>query len=291
MAIPLINIDSIGNYVVLPHYSDTVQQGVLPGGFPRSNSVADSSNAVSSLLHHPVTGRFLQQGSAPMDILEKNSDFSGWLTVGILLIVFMLSLVWYFFPERVLRLLSREGSKHKAKYADNQFAKPGFVLYTLLGVTFIATTSLVLYLLAKNFLPQELSGYTFEQVILIITTLVVLYYALRFIVIYAIGFLFNRQELATKQVKASFRADIIQSFLIIPWLLILLNNPSSFFYYTALALLLLTVVYKWGISLYIGLKLSKISLYHNILYLCALEIVPVIALLKLLESYGLVIVN
>ena len=291
MTAPFINIDSIGNYVVLPLYSDTVRQAVMPGLFPLKDTATDSVLTVSSMLQHPVAGRFLQQDITPIDIFVKNSDFSGWLTVGLLLITFMLSLVWYFFPERVLRLLSREGSKHKAKYADNQFAKPGFVLYMLLGTTFIATTSLALYLLAKNFLSRQLSGYTFDQVIIIITTLVMLYYAFRFVVIYAVGFLFNRQDLAANQVKASFRADIIQSFLLIPWLLILLNNPSSFFYYSALVLLLLTVVYKWGISLYIGLKSSKISLYHNILYLCALEIVPVIALLKLLESYGLVIYN
>ncbi|RLD88053.1 MAG: hypothetical protein DRJ09_09145 [Bacteroidetes bacterium] len=291
MATQFLNIDSIGNHIVLPLHSDTVQQAVLLLEQPLKDTSADTVHTAVALLQHPITGRFLQQVNTPIDIILKNSDFSGWLTVGVLLLTFILSLIWYFFPERVLRLLSREGSKHKTKYSDNQFAKPGFVLYTLLGTTFIATTSLVVFLLAENFFSNLISDYSPGQFILIISTLIALYYLLRFMVIYAIGFLFDRQGLAAKQVKVSFRADIIQSFLLMPLLLILLNNPSPLFYYSGLVLLLLIVVYKWGISLYIGLKSSKISLYHNILYLCALEIVPVIVLLKLLESYGLVMYN
>jgi len=291
LAVQLLNIDSIGNHIVLPLHSDTVQQTVFALWQPLKESSLDTAQAVTAVFQHPTTGRFLQQANIPINIIVKNTDYSGWLSVVLLLLTFTLALIWYFFPERVLRLLSREGSKHKTKYEDNQFAKPGLILYFLLGTAFILTTSLLVYLLAGNYLPAFVSECSFEQFTLFVLGLIVLYYLLRFIVIFTVGYIFNMQDLAARQVKASFRADIIQSFLLIPILLVLLNIPSPLFYYLGLLLLLFTVVYKWGISLFLGVKSSKISLYHNILYLCALEIVPVIVLLKLLESYGLFIYN
>jgi hypothetical protein len=286
-----INIDSTGNYTVLPFHSDTVQQAVFSFEHTLNDSLSDTTHLAASVFQHPTAGRFLQQVGTPIDIVANKSGYSGWLTLGLLLLAFVLALIWYFFPERMLRLLSREGSKHKAKYDDNQFAKPGFVLYSLLGITFVFTTTLFVYLVVGNYFPFLVADYSFEQLIFLISALMLFYYLLRFIVIRSIGFLFNMQDLAARQVKASFRADLIQSFLLVPILLVLLNIALPVFYYMGLMLLLLIVVYKWAISLYIGLKSSKISLYHNILYLCALEIVPVIALLKLLENYGLVIYN
>jgi len=74
-------------------------------------------------------------------------------------------------------------------------------------------------------------------------------------------------------------------------LIIILNYSTPYIYYSGIVLLAYVVVFKWGVTIAIGLKSSKISLYHNILYLCALEITPVIILVKLLESYGLVSVT
>ncbi len=291
MTATFINIDSAGNQPVFPFHPDTFKHAVFSFEQTITTLVTDSAHRANTVFQHQVDGRFLQQVNSFFEVIPKHHDYSGWLTVGLLLLAFVLTLIWYFFPERMLRLLSREGSKHKAKYDDNQFAKPGFVLYSLLGVAFIFTTSLFIYLLACNYFPLLFTDYSFEQLITLIPVIMVFYYLLRFLVIRMTGFLFNMQDLAARQVKASFRADLIQSFLLIPLLLVLLNIPSPFFYYAGLILLLIMVVYKWGILLYIGVKLSKISLYHNILYLCALEIIPVIILLKLLENYGLVIYN
>ncbi len=291
MTTPLLNIDSISNYVVLPTGSDTVVQSVFLSGQTRIDTSIDTVKAVASICQQPASGHFLQQGSIPIDIVNRVDNLSGWLTIGVLLLTFVLTLVWYFFPERVLRLLSREGSKHKTKYEDNQFAKPGIILYFLLGITFIVSTSLFIYLLAERFFSDVVSGYTFEQIIVAIPVLILLYFLLRFLIIFSTGLLFNTQDLAAKQVRAAFRADLIQSFFLLPLLFVLLNIPFTVFYFAGIVLLMIIIVYKWGLTLYIGAKSLKISLYHNILYLCALEIVPVIILLKLMENYGLVFIT
>ncbi len=275
----------------MPTGSDTVAQSVFISGQTRVDTSIETVKAAVSILQQPAEGYFLQQGSIPIDIVNKTGNLSGWLTIGILLLTFALALVWYFFPERILRLLSREGSKHKTKYEDNQFAKPGIVLYFLLGITFIASTSLFIYLLVEWFFSDVVSGYTFEQVIIAIPVLILLYFLLRFLIIFSTGFLFSTQDLAAKQLRAAFRADLIQSFFLLPLLLVMLNIPFPVFYFAGIALLLIIIIYKWSVTLYFGAKSLKISLYHNILYLCALEIVPVIILLKLLENYGLVFIT
>lgn len=287
----LLHIDSTSNFIALPFQSDTFQQSVFSMGQTINNSFVDTTPSVVSIFQQPVSGRFLQLTNLPIDIINRNNNFYGWLTIGLLLLTFVLSLNWYFFPERMLRLLSREGSKHKTKYENNQFAKPGIILYSLLWFTFIFTTGLFIYLGAVQFFPAYISEFSFVRLMLIIPALIVLYYLLRYIIIITSGFLFNTSDLAAKQIKAAFRANLIQGFLLIPLLFVLLSGTSSYFYYSGVILLLIIVVYKWGISLYIGVKSSKISVYHNILYLCTLEIVPVIALLKLLDNYRLYLYN
>ena len=291
MATQLKNIDSTGKAMAPPQGQNSIGQPAFFFGQPVSKSVVDTTNNVAKVYNQPATKQFLQQTTIPVNITNRNNNYSGWLTSGLLLLTFVLTLIWYFFPERILRLLAREGSKHKAKYDDNQFARPGFILYVILGFTFIFTTSLFIYLATLKYFPSIISEYSFEQLTLFIPVLLIFYYLLRYIVMYTTGFLFNTQQQAAKQINAAFRVNLIQSLLLLPMLLVLLNFQVTVFYYLGFVILLTAMVYKWGFLLFIGVKKSKISLYHNILYLCALEIVPVIILLKLLENYGLVLYN
>jgi hypothetical protein len=185
-------------------------------------------------------------------------------------------------------LLSKEGSKHKAKYSNNQFAKPGILLYSLYVMTIVSVIGLFIYFVITVFVPEKLAGIAFYHVVLLLFASVFLYFTFRFVIISFAGFLFNMDEQVGLQLKAGFRIDLITSFLMIPVLIVVYNTSFIEMGYVGAMLLVVMIVLKWIQTLLIGLKSTKISLYHNILYLCALEIVPVIVLIKLIENYRIV---
>jgi len=282
------NIDSTGVFQVPLLVSDTVKQVDFTFEQAVATTHSDTASVVLSVFDKPASGRFLQQKEVLFNFIAHPQDYSGWVIAFFLGLLLLLTLIWYFFPERVLRLLSREGSKHKLKYSDNQFAKPGLFLYSLYLLTFISTISAFVFFLLKNRFPELIADYSISFLIIAIPVAMALYFLLRFLFIYFSGFLFKTADLASKQMRENFRIDLIQSFLLIPILIIVANTSFAYIMYAGLFLIVAVVVYKWMLTIIIGLKSSKISLYHNILYLCALEIIPIIVLLKLIENCRIV---
>lgn len=250
--------------------------------------VHDTVVTAVPVTRQPAISHFLQSEAVLFKIIERPTDYSDQITVFIITLTLMLTLIWYFFPERVYRLLSKEGSKHKAKYSDNQFAKPGILLYTLYVLTIVSTISFFIYFIITNLFPDYLPHRTFYETIASISVVVFLYFTLRVIIIYGAGVLFNTLEPASQQARTNFRIDLIISFMLIPVILLASSISYSSISYAGVILMAGAILLKWVLSIKTGLKSSKISLYHNILYLCALEIVPVIVLIKLIENYRII---
>ena len=282
------NIDSAGTFQVPLLIPDTTKQVGFTFEQATGTVQTDTVSVALSVFDKPASGHFVQQKEVLFNFITHPQDYSGWVTAFFLGLLMLLTLIWYFFPERVLRLLSREGSKHKLKYSDNQFAKPGVFLYSLYLITFISTISAFVFLLLKNRFPELIADYSISFLMIAFPVATAIYFLLRFLFIYLSGFLFKTADLASKQIRENFRIDLIQSFLLIPILIVITNTSYTYILYAGLFLIAVVVGYKWMLTIIIGLKSSKISLYHNILYLCALEIIPVIVLLKLMENYQIV---
>lgn len=285
------NINSMQQLMFQKSVADSIREGIFTFGKTGFGLHNDTLSSALSIVDKPAIGHFLQQSEVTFNIVNHFKDYSEWITLYILGLSFIHALIWYFFPERVLRILSREGSKHKLKYTDNQFAKPGIFLYTLNLVTFISTIVIYLYLLLKVFYPELFIQYSFQKIVFGLLILITLYFLIRSLIIFLFSLLFQTQDLLVRQMNSNFRIDLIQSFLLLPILIIMLNYSNLYIYYSGLLLLTFVVVFKWVYTIVIGFKSSKISVYHNILYLCALEITPVIVVINLLENYGLVFCN
>jgi len=291
LVLSIQNIDSISTFQVPFFNPDTIQQAVFSFDKVAGDIQSDTSLAVLSIIEQPASGHFLQQNEVLLNIITRPQNFFNFITVFFIGLLLILALIWYFFPERLLRLLSREGSRHKLKYSDNQFAKPGVFLYSLLLLTFISTSSAFVFAYVKSCFPQKFAAYPINEMLIGIPITIATYFMIRFLIINLTGFLFRTRELASKQIKSNFRIDLVQSFILIPLLIILLNTSYYLLWYVGLFLIASVIIYKWGVTIIIGLKSSKISLYHNILYLCALEIIPVIILMKLIANYQILFSN
>lgn len=284
----LQNIPYAGNQVLHDSGLAVAEHGSFLFGNHAGSMLVDSAEVVIPVTNRQAVGHFLQTKSVLFHIIDHQAGYSYQITIFLLGLTLMLALIWFFFPERVYRLLSKEGSKHKAKYSNNQFAKPGILLYSLYIMTIVSVIGLFIYFAITVFMPEKLAGIAFYHVVLLLFVSVFLYFTFRFVIISFAGFLFNMDEQVARQMRAGFRIDLIISFLMIPVLIIAYNTPFTEVLYAGVMLMVVMMALKWIQTLLIGLKSAKISLYHNILYLCALEIIPVIILIKLIENYRIV---
>ncbi len=285
MTLQALNIDTLVSFNTSFNFRDVMNQNFIAGNIQDTLN-SDTATAALSVTDIPAHQHFLQQKELIVNIVTRHQNYTDWISVYFWGILLLVTLIWYFFPERVLRILSREGSRHKLKYSDNQFAKPGLMLYALYILTFISSISVFILLIFTAWFPNIIDKLSFNKLLWGIPLLIGLYFLLRMVVIYLTGFIFKTSDIASKQIRENFRANMIQSFLLIPVLIILLSTSYNYIIYAGILIMALVITYKWALLLIIGLKSSKISLYHNILYLCALEIIPVIVIIKLLEFTG-----
>jgi len=113
------NIDSMQQQMFQKSAADSIGERIFTFGKTGVGLPNDTLTSALSIVDKPASGHFLQQSEVAFNIVNHFKDYSGWVTLYILGLSFILALIWYFFPERVLRILSKEGSKHRLKYTDN----------------------------------------------------------------------------------------------------------------------------------------------------------------------------
>jgi len=231
-------------------------------------------------------GHFFQK--MPVEIQPENihHGFTEWMVLYFFGVLFFLVLIWYFFPERLLKIIYDENSKKVKKISKSQFTNPGFYLYFLVFLTFVSSTAIVSYFIIKHFTGETLiKKYSTQQLLAMITAAIFIYYFVRLTIILWIGIIFKSMQQNKKLLMAFIRADMLQGIILIPVNFLIYFSFETISTYIAIAVLIAIIVYKWYKIFFIGMSFSNVSVFHNILYLCSLEIIPVFTLLKLLEFY------
>ncbi len=237
------------------------------------------------MLNH-ATGHFFQKEPVTVTPEYIHSNYTEWLVLYFFSILFLLVIVWYFFPERMFKILYNEDSKKVKRISNSQFTNPGFYLYSLVFITFISSTTVVVYFILKHFLGDKfLPQYDTPQALGILTVGIFAYYTVRFLIILFVGIIFNSLRESKKLLEAFLKVDMMQGIFLIPIIFFIYFSSETISIYTAIVVLLLFIAYKWYKIFFMGLSSSNVSVFHNILYLCSLEIIPVFTLMKLMDFY------
>lgn len=109
------------------------------------------------------------------------------------------------------------------------------------------------------------------------------YFLIKYIVIKWLGHLFQQVYLFEEVMFQSFLFEKVAGLLLFPFLTLAVYAPwnEKIFLDISIAVLLLLLALKWGRMLYIAFFKRPISKMHLFMYLCALEILPLIVLIKL----------
>jgi hypothetical protein len=179
------------------------------------------------------------------------------------------TIVQSFFSNRVLNNLNKE---------DNLFTSWPFLL---LFVQFGFTIGMFFYLVSQ-FYHLAFSGTGF-QFYLSISVLIVVLYLLKILILRVLGHLFNVQKPVNEYVTILYLSYFNLSLLFIPLVIAFALSPLKYApVFIAVSLILLGTIFVFqiiraGVNILSHNRFSKVYLF---LYFCALEICPILILIK-----------
>ncbi len=212
-------------------------------------------------------------------IIHQNSD---WITLILVFIFFILSLLKVIFKDRLYHESTLFFSK---KYLSIYFNKEkNLTLNLFQGALFfvkLLVLSLLLYFANVYFKihPNSLNFSTYMLLFLGVG----LYFSIHFLIGLLLAFLFNFKNEFTKVIyfKVSYFNNLI--LWVLPFLIfsIYTNKIQEFSFRITFLLVVLLLILRYVLILVYNKKFIYNNLFYFILYLCALEIAPLIIVLKL----------
>lgn len=194
------------------------------------------------------------------------------IVFGILRISFhkqLTTIIHAFYSNRVLNNLNKE---------DNLFSSWPFLF---LFIQFGFITGMFLYLIAQYYQVSYGTG-GFQFFVTISVSIVVLY-AFKILLLKGIGHLFNIQKPVHEYISILYLSYFNLSLLFIPLVIAFALSPLRYgLYFIVISTLLITLIFSFqfiraGYIILTGNRFSKVYLF---LYFCALEICPILILIR-----------
>jgi len=212
-------------------------------------------------------------------ILHQNSD---WITLILVVVFFILALLKVLFKNRLYHESTLFFSK---KYLSIYFSKEKNRILNLFQVALFFVQLLVLSLLFYfinvyfKIYPNSLNFNAYMFIFLVIG----LYFSMHFLIGLLLAYIFNFKNEYSKVIysKISYFNNLI--LWVLPFLIfsIYANKFQELFLKITFLLVILLLVLRYILLLYNNKKFIYNNFFYFILYLCALEIAPLIIVLKL----------
>ena len=213
--------------------------------------------------------------------IERLSLTRDWITMILLVALVLIAVLKFFYSERFVKLFSLSYSE---KYFTNYSKSKPLIFNTFHLLFFIIINfniSLLIYYAIKAFDPSKISHdfSFFAQVVFI----VFLYFVARYLIGYLLSIVFSLSEEQDHVTLLKVSNLAYLSVLFFP--LLVLINYSSFALYKILITFSLTVAIILLVIRYFtivkNLKLNFNNYFYLFLYLCALEIAPILVIYKM----------
>lgn len=213
--------------------------------------------------------------------IERLSLTRDWITLLLLFTLVLIAVLKFAFNERFIKLFSLSYSE---KYFTNYVKSKPLIFNTFhllfFGVIIFNISLLIFYTIKAYNLLEFANDFSFFLKISLVCTLYIL---IRYMVGYLLSLVFSLTEHQNyiTLLKVSNLAYI--SVLVFP-LLIFINYSSATFYKILITVSLIIALVLFGIRYYAVIKNIKLnfnSLFYLFLYLCALELAPILVVYKM----------
>jgi len=218
-------------------------------------------------------------------LIASNTNFDIFTYI-IFFLLGVIAIIWYKIPERFFTIYSlKSASKiQRDRDGDSISKKPGFFFTGLFWLIFIISLSIFSILILNEYYAIEILKIQGFQIFKLTITSIIGLFVYRFILSYWTAFFFQTQNLLKLQVIIDRNTQFITGILLLPISLLILYTNVGFIFYIVITAFVILQAHRIVQIAIIGNSSAVFSAFHIILYLCALEIVPILVLLRLINN-------
>ena len=157
------------------------------------------------------------------------------------------------------------------------------LLNTILSICFVISSSLLIVLSAAYSANFEINGYSGFVMFLKVLAFTTLFFIFRILLHRIAGVIFITQSYALEYNVNSFLINHIIIISTLPLIIAGLYTEEAYFLFIAVAIYCLLFIYGIFRGSLIGISITKFSVFYLFLYLCTLEILPLLVIFKVVE--------
>ena len=243
--------------------------------------VADTSsceNLVPSFITSGFGGEIVPMPRMNYELLQ------GWdlAILGLMLLLIVLNKQLY--PRQFRQILVIPGGLTHTNQLLREWNPMGSFLCVSFTVGYIILMSLFVQK-SCVVLSRDIMQYNNFHVFGVFCAAVAGWVLLRYLTLHFVNWLFETKDVVDRQMTVQFSLSIIAMLVMIPLLLLLLYNPTSLFVWIGIVVLGVMAVLRFIIEIIETRVFTKIPVFYIFLYLCALEIVPLVTVVTAALRY------
>ena len=240
------------------------------------------------ILHYPVKQFVLTEPQASPGEGNLRESFQADWTFWLLFSAFaLLTFTRYLYERRFKLVVSAVFSASAARQATGEKSIIHHQSFIFLLIVAGISGLLFVYEVIRFFNGDTAYGIQGIWMTLQICGAWMAWFLLRIFLVRTSGMIFRNQGISSEYIQNMFIFNIFSGVVLLPLLLLITYvNPEPFLY-IALIFLSLMMLVRFARGFLIGLTDTKFSIFHLFLYLCTLEILPVLFIAKFAEKYFL----
>jgi hypothetical protein len=211
-------------------------------------------------------------------LINSHSDY---LTYVIIFLIGSAALIWHFMPDRFRMIFSLKTESHYLRSVNANPLVQGNLITGFFAINYFISLGIFMLLFLSEFFEDLIDGYSIYEVLGWCYFVIGVFYIYRTALIYGISVIFNTSKLRKQQVRIGQNILFITGVFLLPIILLEVYTGFEILLIFAIVMIVLLQLIRLIKTFVIGKSISMFNALHIILYLCALDIVPVLVLIRM----------
>lgn len=257
---------------------------IMPEGHDEVISYAENEPVSSSIYYG--SPHELKAHTYPDIIPLTSSDPNDWILLVLAVCLLLISVAWYNFSPRMALSLK---AFFVLRYFYQLDKEAMFFREThtyLLTINFLLVAAMLFYQVLDHYTHLALPFYYHPLLMFgVLLIALILFYIIKTILIQLLAWIFITEKSSFIYLENIFLSNIFTGLILLPLVFYNAFSPSLTNIYVMLALLLVINVFKLLRGSMMSYAASGFSLYYLFLYLCGVELAPLLIIYKLMTIY------
>ncbi len=213
--------------------------------------------------------------------VNSGYDYITYILFGLLGII---AVIWHTMPDRFSLIFSLKTEKQFQRIGDTTVKVPGNIITAFFWINFIIVSGIFVMILMQSFLGDYIEGLSIMEALGYIYLGLVSLLLYRIIITYGTAIVFQTRSLMQQQIVTGRNVQFISGIYLSSVIILILYVNSGLLIYLSLGIIALLQFVRIIKIMIIGKSSTMFSVLHIILYLCTLEIVPILVLIRLIRN-------